>query len=35
LDWTIKAFLGEEQGRRKEIEEKLANLQGFVEELKL
>ncbi len=33
LDWTIKAFLGEEQEHRKEVEEKLANLQGFAEGL--
>lgn len=35
LDWTIKAFLGEEQECRKEVEEKLANLQGFAEGLTL
>lgn len=35
LDWTIKAFLGEEQECRKEVEEKLAYLQGFAEGLTL
>ncbi len=35
LDWAIKAFLGEEQECRNEVEEKLANLQGFAEGLTL